>query len=76
MMIMDDKMAAVIEAGMVSRRMDIDLGRRLERERILVMLRAFISDDGLLCSDGDVIYYAEGDLRGVRRAIELIEGEE
>jgi hypothetical protein len=35
----EDRMADVIEAGMVLRRDDIELGRKLERERIIGLVK-------------------------------------
>lgn len=40
----DDRMADVIESGMVLRRMDIELGRQLERERITKLLTEYPDD--------------------------------
>jgi hypothetical protein len=38
----EDRMADVIEAGMALRREDIELGRRLERERIIELLKGSV----------------------------------
>jgi hypothetical protein len=50
-------------------------GVRYERDHILSMLRAFVSEDGLTDSDGDTVFPAFGEIAGIYRAIELIEGE-
>ena len=44
-------MAKVIEAGMEIRRMDIDLGRELERERIIKALRDYADGELLISLD-------------------------
>jgi hypothetical protein len=40
---MSDRMSKILEAGEDNRQADIQLGRRLERERILVLLQSLIS---------------------------------
>lgn len=47
-----------------------------ERDRILSMLRTFVSEDGLTDSDGNAMFPAVGETAGIYRAIEIIEGEE
>jgi len=40
---MSDRMRKILEAGEDNRQADIELGRQLERERILVLLQSLIS---------------------------------
>ena len=47
-----------------------------ERNYILSMLRAFVSEDGLTDSDGDTMFPGVGEVAGVYKAIELIEMEQ
>lgn len=40
---MSDRMRKILEAGEDNRQADIELGRQLERDRILVLLQSLIS---------------------------------
>ena len=40
---MSERMRKILEAGEDNRQADIELGRRLERDRILVLLQSLIS---------------------------------
>jgi hypothetical protein len=40
---MSERMRKILEAGEENRQADIELGRQLERERILVLLQSLIS---------------------------------
>ncbi len=40
---MSERMRKILEAGEDNRQADIELGRQLERERILVLLQSLIS---------------------------------
>jgi hypothetical protein len=40
---MSERMSKILEAGEENRQADIELGRQLERERILVLLQSLIS---------------------------------
>ena len=59
-----------------ARQWDIQHGRQSERDHILSMLLAFVSEDGLTDSDGNTMFPAVGETAGIYRAIEIIEGEE
>ena len=72
---MSERMDKIREFAEQARQYDVDLGRKLERDRIRFMLRAFVSEDGLTDSDGDTVFPAVGETAGIYRAIELIEGE-
>jgi hypothetical protein len=73
---MSDRMDRIREFAQDARQYDIQFGRVLERDDILFMLRAFVSEDGLTDSNGDTVFPASGETAGVYRAIELIEMEE
>ena len=73
---MSDRMEKIREFAEQARQWDIEVGRKLERDHILSMLRAFVSEDGLTDSDDNAMFPAVGETAGVYRAIELIEGEE
>ena len=66
---MPDTMGNIVDAG-------IQLGRELERNHILTMLRAFVSEHGLTDSDGDTVFPSATESAGVYRTIELIEMEQ
>ena len=72
---MSERMDKIREFAEQARQYDVDLGRKLERDHIRFMLRAFVSEDGLTDSDGDTVFPAVGETAGIYRAIELIEGE-
>ena len=73
---MSDRMDRIREFAEEARHWDIQHGRQLERDRILSMLKTFVSEDGLTDSDGNAMFPAVGETAGIYRAIELIEGEE
>lgn len=72
---MSERMDKIREFAEQARQYDVELGRKLERDDIRFMLRAFVSEDGLTDSDGDTVFPAVGETAGIYRAIELIEGE-
>ena len=73
---MSDRMDRIREFAEEARQWDIEHGRQLERERVLSLLRAFVSEDGFTDSDGGTVFPAFGETAGVYRAIELIEMQE
>ena len=73
---MSDRMDRIREFAEEARQWDIEHGRQLERERVLSLLRAFVSEDGFTDSDGNAMFPAVGETAGVYRAIELIEMQE
>ena len=73
---MSDRMEKIREFAEQARQWDIEMGRQLECERIVSLLRAFVSEDGFTDSDGNTVFPAVGETAGIYRAIELIEGEE
>ena len=72
---MSERMDRIREFAEEARQWDIQHGRQLERDHILSILRAFVSEDGLTDSDGDTVFPTVGETAGVYRAIELIKGE-
>ena len=73
---MPDRMEKIREFAEEARKWDIQFGRALERDDILFMLRAFVSEDGLTDSNGDTVFPSATETAGVYRTIELIEMEQ